>query len=155
MVRGLKDSSSKRRKPIAREFYAGITLDPKELQPLLMISTEGGMDIEEVAERNPERLLTRPLHPWETPTLAQMIDLVLGTGLRAEELLQGAGVLLKLVQAYFRFEAVTAEINPLILCPGGQGFFAGDAKFEIDDSAPGKGEGDRGFHPERNRGGPS
>ena len=123
------------KKPIAREFYAGITLDPKELQPVLMISTQGGMDIEEVAEHNPERLLTRPLHPWETPTLAQMIDLVLGTGLRAEELLQGAGVLLKLVQAYFRFEAVTAEINPLILCPGGQGFFAGDAKFEIDDSA--------------------
>lgn len=123
------------KKPIARELYAGITLDPKELQPVLMISTEGGMDIEEVSERHPERLLTRPLHPLETPTFAQMIDLVLGTGLRAEELLQEASVLLRLVQAYFRFEAVTAEINPLILCPRGQGLFAGDAKFEIDDSA--------------------
>ena len=120
---------------IAREFYAGITLDPKGLQPLLMISTEGGMDIEELAERYPDRLFTMPLPPWETPTLAQMIDLVLGAGLRGEEMLQVANALLKLVQAYFRFEAVTAEINPLILCQGWQGLFAADAKFEIDDSA--------------------
>ena len=41
----------------AREFYVGITLDPKELQPLLMISTAGGMDIEEVAERHPGNTL--------------------------------------------------------------------------------------------------
>ena len=123
--------------PKAREFYAGITLDPKELRPLLMISTEGGMDIEEVAERHPDRLFTKPLRPLETPSLAQLIDLVHWAGLRGEEMLQIANVILKLVQAYFRFEAITVEINPLMISEG-QGVFAADAKFEIDDSALGR-----------------
>jgi succinyl-CoA synthetase beta subunit len=123
--------------PKAREFYAGITLNPEELQPLLMISTEGGMDIEEVARQYLDRLFTKPLHPLEAPSLAQLIDLVLRTGLRGEEMLQIANVLLKLVHAYFQFEAITAEINPLIFSQG-RGLFAADAKFEIDDSALGR-----------------
>lgn len=118
----------------AREFYAGITLDPQQPQPLLILSTEGGMDIEEVAQQHPERLFKRPLHPLEAPSLAQMIDLVLESGRSGQEMLQVANLLLKLVQAYFRFEAITAEINPLILSAG-RGVFAADAKFEIDDSA--------------------
>ena len=121
----------------AREFYAGITLDPKELQPLLMVSTEGGMDIEEVAEQHPERLFTRLLHPLETPSLAQMTDLLLCTGLQGEERFQTADTLLKLVQAYFRFEAITLEINPLMIREG-QGVFAADVKLEVDDSALGR-----------------
>jgi len=123
---------------IDREFYAGITLDPEELQPLLMISAEGGMDIEEVARQYPDKLFTKPLHPLEAPSLAQLIDLVLQTGLRGEEMLQVANVLLKLVRAFFQFEAITAEINPLIFSREGRGLFAADAKFEIDDSALGR-----------------
>ena len=122
----------------AREFYAGITLDPEKLQPLLMISAEGGMDIEEVAQQYPDKLFTKPLHPLEAPSLAQLIDLVLQTGLRGEGVLQVANVLLKLVHAYFQFEAITAEINPLIFSREGRGLFAADAKFEIDDSALGR-----------------
>jgi len=121
----------------AREFYVGITLDPKKLQPLLMISTEGGMDIEEVADQHPDRLFTKPLPPLETPSPAQLADLVLCTGLRGEEMSQVVDVILKLVQAYFRFEAITLEINPLMISEG-QGVFAADAKFEIDDSALGR-----------------
>lgn len=121
--------------PIIREFYAGITLDPRELQPLLMVSTEGGMDIEEGAPQYLERLFTQLLHPLETPSLAQMIELVIQTGLQGEEMLQVANILLNLVQAYFRYEAITAEINPLILSGEGRGAFAADARFEIDDSA--------------------
>jgi succinyl-CoA synthetase beta subunit len=121
----------------AREFYAGITLDPKELQPLLMVSTEGGMDIEEVAEQYPDKLFTRLLHPLELPSLSQLTDWLLGTGLRAEERVQTADTLLRLVQAYFRFEAITLEINPLMISEG-QGVFAADVKLEIDDSALGR-----------------
>lgn len=122
--------------PVRREFYAGITLDPARLFPLLMISTEGGVEIEEVAERSPDRLFTRLLHPLETPRLAQMIDLALEAGLRADEMMQVANILLKLVEAYFRFEAITAEINPLLVSE--RGLYAGDAKFEVDDSALGR-----------------
>ena len=123
--------------PKAREYYAGITFDPERLLPLLMISTEGGMDIEEVAQQYPEKLFTKILLPIEAPSLAQMVDLVLQTGLRGEELLQVANVILKLVQAYFRFEAITVEVNPLMITEA-HGVFAADAKFEIDDSGLGR-----------------
>ena len=53
-------------------------------------------------------------------------------------MLQVANVLLKLVHAYFQFEAITAEINPLIFSREGRGLFAADAKSEIDDSALGR-----------------
>ena len=120
-----------------REFYVGITLDPKELQPLLMISTEGGMDIEEVAERHPETLFTELLNPLERPSLARMIDFGLQTGLRDEELLQVTNVALKLVNVYFCFEMITAEINPLMISKD-RGALAVDAKVEIDDSGLGR-----------------
>jgi succinyl-CoA synthetase beta subunit len=119
---------------VAGEFYAGITLDPQQLQPLLMISPEGGMAIEEGAGQHPDRLFKRPLHPLETPSLAQMTDLAIRTGLQGEQLFRFADILLNLVQAYFRYEAITVEINPLILSEG-RGLFAADAKFELDDSA--------------------
>jgi succinyl-CoA synthetase beta subunit len=121
----------------AREVYVGITLDPKELQPLLMISTEGGMDIEEVAERHPETLFTELLNPLERPSLARMIDFGLQTGLRGEELLQVTNVALKLVNVYFCFEMITAEINPLMISKD-RGALAVDAKVEIDDSGLGR-----------------
>ncbi len=63
-----------------------------------------------------------------------MTDLAIRTGLQGEQLFRFADVLLKLVQAYFRYEAITVEINPLILSEG-RGLFAADAKFELDDSA--------------------
>jgi succinyl-CoA synthetase beta subunit len=122
---------------VAGEFYAGITLDPRHFQPLLMISTEGGMDIEEAAGQHPDRLFKRLLHPLKTPSLAQMTDLVVRTGLQGDQLFGFAGILLNLAQAYFRYEAITVEINPLILSEG-RGLLAADAKFEIDDSALGR-----------------
>ena len=99
-----------------------------------MISPEGGMDIEEGAGQHPDRLFKRLLHPLETPSLAQMTDLAIRTGLQGEQLFRFADILLNLVQAYFRYEAITVEINPLILSEG-RGLFAADAKFELDDSA--------------------
>ena len=121
----------------AREVYVGIALDPEELQPLLMISTEGGMDIEEVAERHPETLFTELLNPLERPSLARMIDFGLQTGLQGEELLQVTNVALKLVNVYFCFETITVEINPLMISKD-RGPLAVDAKVEIDDSGLGR-----------------
>jgi succinyl-CoA synthetase beta subunit len=123
--------------PKARELYAGITFDPERLLPLLMISTEGGVDIEDIAHDRPERFFTKTLSPLRMPSLARIVDLVLRTGFRGEELLQVANVILKLVQAYFRFEAITVEVNPLMITET-QGVFAADAKFEIDDSGLGR-----------------
>ena len=119
---------------ISHELYAGITLDPQFSLPLLMISTQGGEDIEYVANNFPNRLFTKPLDPLETQRPYHMIDMVLQTGLRGKVLLRVSRAILNLVDCYFRHEAITAEINPLIIDPEGN-VLAVDAKLEIDDSA--------------------
>ncbi len=119
------------------EFYAGITLDPRALHPVLIICKEGGMDIEDLSQHYPGSLLTKKINPLEKPTLEELIDWVSQAGFQGELISAISTVLMKLVNAYFRFEAITAEVNPLILSEGHQ-LYAGDAKFEIDDSALGR-----------------
>jgi succinyl-CoA synthetase beta subunit len=122
---------------VARELYAGITLDPLTLLPQLMISPSGGMDIETAAHSTPGKLYRLPLDPLDLPGLPQVIDLVLMAGLQGEEMLRVAGAIQNLIRVYFRYEAVTAEINPLIIDAQGR-VLAADAKLEIDDSALGR-----------------
>ncbi|GAW92249.1 ADP-forming succinate--CoA ligase subunit beta [Calderihabitans maritimus] len=119
---------------IAHEFYMGITLDPKSLLPILMISAQGGMDIELVAKNYPDQLHKLHLNPLKIPKLYQMIDWVLQTGLKGKELLEVAKVSLNLVNCYFKYNAITAEINPLVIDVDGK-VIAADAKIEIDDAA--------------------
>ena len=119
---------------IASEFYMGITLDPKNLSPLLMVSAQGGMDIEQVAKESPHQVFKAHLHPLQKPGLHSMLDLLLKTGLRGKELVRAATVLLKLVRCYFDNNAITAEINPLVIDAEGN-VIAADAKVEIDDNA--------------------
>jgi len=119
---------------IAKEYYAGITFDPHTSTPLLMISTQGGVDIEEIAVQSPEKLAQMHLDPIKTYRLHHMVNLVLQTGLQGTEMLKLAALLLQLVLSYFKFQAITAEINPVLVDSQGR-LFAADAKFEIDDSS--------------------
>jgi len=119
---------------IAHEIYVGITLDPQSSLPLLMISTQGGMDIEEVAQTFPHKVFRKPLDPIKPQRLYHMMEIVLKTGLRGKEMVQVSKILLNLVNCYFKYEAITAEINPLIIDLEGKAF-AADSKVEIDDSA--------------------
>ena len=118
---------------IAKEYYAGITFDPHTSTPLLMVSTQGGVDIEEIAVQRPEKLAQMHLDPLKTYRLHHVVNLVLQTGLQGTEMLKLAALLLQLVISYFKFQAITAEINPVIVDSQGR-LFAADAKFEIDDS---------------------
>jgi len=122
---------------IVRELYAGITLDPLTLLPQLMISPSGGMDIETVAHSAPEKLHRLPLDPLDLPGLPQVVDLVHMGGLQGEERFGVAGAVQNLIGAYFRYEAITVEINPLVIDAQGR-VLAADAKLEIDDSALGR-----------------
>lgn len=119
---------------IAREFYMGITLDPKSLLPLLMVSAQGGMDIEQVAKDYPHQLFKVHLNPLQKPKLYKMMDLLLKTGLKGKELVQASKILLNLVCCYFTNNAITAEINPLVIDAEGN-VIAADSKIEIDDNA--------------------
>ncbi len=120
---------------IAKEYYLSLTFDRGARKPLFMFTTQGGVDIEEVAATNPDaliRLHVDPLegfHPWQARRL------VYGAGVEdPSEQKQIAAIIGKLYDAFTRFDAMLAEINPLIVTPDGE-VKALDSKFTVDDSA--------------------
>ncbi len=119
---------------IRSEYYAGITLEPRSGLPLLILSPRGGIDIEAIAREYPEELFKKELTPLIPYRLHHVIDMVQKTGLKGPELLQTARIVLSLIHCYFLNEALTAEINPLVIDNSGR-VIAADAKFEIDDAS--------------------
>ncbi len=120
---------------IAREYYLSLTFDRGEKKPLFMFTTEGGVDIEQVAEESPDalvRLHVDPLegfHPWQARRL------VFGAGVADPgEQKQIAAIVGKLYEAFVGFDAMLCEINPLIVTPAGE-VKALDSKFTVDDNA--------------------
>ena len=119
---------------IDKEFYVAILLDRAKVSPLIMISPDGGMDIEAVAEQTPERILR--LYPEFGKTLSDELKteaaLFLGlSGTLAHEL---GNVLQKLFDVYLKYDASLLEINPLITTTEGH-LAVLDCKFDIDDNA--------------------
>ncbi len=121
------------RSEIIREYYAAIINDPESKSPMIMFSTEGGMDIEEIAAETPHKLRKA------------QIDIRYGfSGKAARELLRGldldgvddqvSGALEKLYSAYITNDAELLEVNPLIVTANGD-VVALDCKFVMDDSA--------------------
>jgi len=120
---------------IAREYYLSLTFDRSAKKPLLMFTTRGGMDIEEVAATSPDalvRLHVDPLegcHPWHARRL------VFEGGVDdPSEQKQIAAIVSKLYDAFVATEAMLCEINPLIVTPDGD-VRALDSKFTVDDNA--------------------
>jgi succinyl-CoA synthetase beta subunit len=120
---------------IAKEYYLSLTFDRGAKKPLFMFTTEGGVDIEEVAATTPEalvRLHVDPLegfHPWQARRLVH------GAGIAdPSEQKQVAAIAAGLYEAFTRFDAMLCEINPLIVTPGGE-VRALDSKFTVDDNA--------------------
>jgi succinyl-CoA synthetase beta subunit len=119
---------------IFRELYTGITVDPKSAKPMLMISSKGGVDIEQVAAEDPAQIVKKPIDALALPKPFDLIPLVKRGSLEGKPMVQVANLLEKLIRCYFRFEAITAEINPLVIDDAGK-LIAADAKFDIDDAA--------------------
>ncbi len=128
-----------------RELYAGITQDPETLYPVLMVSVQGGVDIESIAETDPTRIFKQILDPTLTYRLFHMMDLISPMEFESTVSVKIAKILLGLINCYFKFEAVTAEINPMMLTDAGV-VYAADAKFEIDDSALYRIKESKSFH---------
>ena len=122
---------------IARELYAGVTFDPQNGLPVLMFSTSGGMDIEEVAKTAPEKVLTMHLPPTQPVRAYRIMDLVRRSGLPSELLPKLAPVVQKLIDVFFAKDATTAEINPLVVTTKEE-IVAIDSKMVIDDSSLGR-----------------
>src|ERR1700722_7625033 len=99
--------------PIAHEFYLGIVLDRALGKNVFMASAEGGMDIEEVAAKTPERILKEPLDPVLHPFQAR--KLAFGIGFTGASANLAANAMMALSRAGDALDATLAEINPFIL----------------------------------------
>jgi succinyl-CoA synthetase beta subunit len=118
---------------ITRELYLGLTLDRDARKPVLILSAQGGMEIEEVAESHPQAIAKLHPDPWRGPLPFEVRDLIFRAGLGAlqAQLAPLVGKLYSLARAY---DALTIEINPLALTRDG-GLVAADGKLEIDENA--------------------
>jgi succinyl-CoA synthetase beta subunit len=118
---------------IGEEVYLGFTVDRPERNNVLMLSSQGGMEIEQVAEESPESIARLHPHPWRGPLPYELNALVFeaGLGRHARQLVP---VIQKLYRALPDLDAVTAEINPLVITTDGK-VVAGDAKLETDENA--------------------
>jgi succinyl-CoA synthetase beta subunit len=118
---------------IAREFYAAILNDSASRGPLLLFSTEGGMDIEEIAATKPQALLRQPIGITKGIDRAGAAKLLSNTaaGKAADQI---ADILAKLYQAYRQSDAELIEINPLAEMQDGR-IVALDCKLVVDDAA--------------------
>jgi succinyl-CoA synthetase beta subunit len=120
---------------IAKEYYLSVTFDRGEKKPLFMFTTQGGVEIEQVAEENPDALMRLHVDALEgfQPWVARR--LIYGAGVEdPSEQKQIADIIGKLYRCFVECDAMLAEINPLIVTPDGE-VKALDSKFTVDDSA--------------------
>ena len=119
---------------IKKEYYVGIVTDRGTQRVCVMASSEGGMDIEEVAEHHPEKILKVFVNPGVGLTDAEASTLARGIGVPEASVAKAAAEFKKLYKAYWDTDASLAEINPLILTGSGD-IIALDAKFNFDSNA--------------------
>jgi succinyl-CoA synthetase beta subunit len=119
---------------IRKELYVGMVVDRGTQRVALMASSAGGMDIEEVAARTPEKIRKVFIDPGQGLTDADADEIALGIGIPQAAVAQGRAVFKALYQCFDATDASLAEINPLILTKQNQ-VMALDAKLNFDDNA--------------------
>ncbi|TMG38431.1 MAG: ADP-forming succinate--CoA ligase subunit beta [Chloroflexi bacterium] len=118
---------------ITRELYLGLTLDRDLRNVVLILSAQGGIEIEEVAQANPQAIARLYPDPWRGPLPFEVRELVFRAGLGPLQA-QLAPLVIKLYTMARNFDATTIEINPLALTRDG-GLVAADGKLEVDENA--------------------
>ena len=119
---------------IKKEFYVAITLDRAVGKNVIMVSTEGGVEIEEVAAHSPEKIIRVWVEPGFGLRPFQARELALALGLEGDLFKQGVSLFTKLYSCYIKTDAAIAEINPLVVTDQGQ-LVALDGKFNFDTNA--------------------
>jgi succinyl-CoA synthetase beta subunit len=119
---------------IASEYYASVLLDRSAKRPLVMFSVEGGVDIEQVAEDTPEKLIRHHVDPLEGLSRDEAVKMAIDGGVD-EDVVEGvADALVALYEVWTAEDATLAEINPLIVTPERE-VKALDAKVSLDGNA--------------------
>src|SRR5690242_13429530 len=119
---------------IAKEFYLGITVDRTRNTVTMIASAEGGVEIEEVAKKSPEKVIKMPLHPLLGLQGYQARELAYKLGFKDKMAGEAAKLMMNLSKAFMKTDASLAEINPLVITKDGK-LLAIDAKFNFDDNA--------------------
>jgi succinyl-CoA synthetase beta subunit len=119
---------------IASEYYASIVFDRSAKKPLVLLSTQGGMDIEEVAERDPDAIARLHVDPLLGFQDFHARRLAFGAGVDADVVRPIGAMLTKLYDAFIAEEAMLVEVNPLIVT-GDRSVMALDAKVTLDDNS--------------------
>ena len=119
---------------IKKEYYVSAVTDRASQRVAMIVSSEGGMDIEEVAHSTPEKIVTEIVDPATGLTVAQATKLATAIGVPAGSVAQAVDVLQKVYKVYMDTDASLVEINPMIL-EGNGGIKAIDAKFNFDANA--------------------
>ncbi len=119
---------------IDRELYLGVVLDRDTSKVTFMASSEGGVDIEEVAEHSPEKILREAVTPLLGMTSFQARTLALGIGLKGKSVNSAIDFIQKLYKMYIDLDCAIVEINPLVLTKGGE-IIALDGKVNFEANA--------------------
>jgi len=120
--------------PIRREIYLGFVLDRKSERVMVVASSEGGMEIEEIAKERPASILRASVEPAVGMQAFQARELAFGLGLEPELTAQAVSTILGCYRAFRELDATMVEINPLVVTAEGS-LLALDAKMSFDDNA--------------------
>ncbi|MGA2696989.1 MAG: ADP-forming succinate--CoA ligase subunit beta [Terriglobales bacterium] len=120
--------------PIEKELYLGIVIDRVEARPVFMASAAGGMEIEQVAEENPDAILKEYIQPGMGLQPFQARKLAFALGLKPSQINDAVKLMTGLYKAFEETDSSLMEINPFITCSDGR-LFALDAKMTFDDNA--------------------
>jgi succinyl-CoA synthetase beta subunit len=119
---------------IARELYLGVLIDRETGRVTLIASTEGGVEIEEVAQHSPEKILKVAIDPASGIQPFHAREIAFGVGLEGKQIATAVKFITALYQAFTELDASIAEINPLVVTSSGD-LLALDAKMDFDDNA--------------------
>ena len=119
---------------IQKEYYCALTLDRAKTKDVFMVSSEGGVEIEKVAEATPQKIIKVWIDPLIGMKIPQARELAIGLDLGGEPLKTAITMFMKMYQCYVETDASLVEINPLVLTEDDR-VVALDAKFNFDDNA--------------------
>lgn len=118
---------------IQKELYVGFVVDRTAKRNVLILSSEGGVDIETTAQKSPDKVIKLKIDPIQGLQTYQVRNLAKKLGIGGKEMVQLAGIVDNLYKVFSDYDAELAEINPLALTP--DGFVAVDAKLLVDDNS--------------------
>jgi succinyl-CoA synthetase beta subunit len=119
---------------IAREIYLGVTIDRLNYKLVVIGSAEGGVDIEETAEKSPEKIIRKSFDIDAEIYSFDAIEIAKAVGLKGDQAKGAASIIIALFRLFKKYDAKLAEINPLVLTSDGQ-LIAADSRVSLDDDA--------------------